>query len=85
VTETRRLLELVGAQIGRRSNRQIARALGVTTQSVGLLMSGQRTMGTETAMKVAELLDLDLATVLKTLQAERERRSPKSAQQSLMF
>jgi transcriptional regulator with XRE-family HTH domain len=75
--ETKRLLIAYAARTGVKSQRQLAMALGVTPQSVSLLLKGQRTMSSETALVICEALQIDVGDTLRRLTAERERRSRK--------
>lgn len=75
---TRALLRRFAAARGLKTQGQLARALGVTRQSISLLMKGQRVMGPETALKICRALDLDVGRTLEQLQAERATRLPKS-------
>lgn len=74
---TRTLLRRYAAAHELKTQGQLARALGVTRQSISLLVKGQRVMGTETALKICRALELNAADVLEQLQAERATRVPK--------
>ena len=45
----------------------IARELGITRQSLSLLMQGKRVMSCETAAKICDALGMDLGTVVRRL------------------
>lgn len=55
------------------SNYALAKALGITQQAVGAMMSGKTTMGDATALKVADILKIQRALVLADVHAEREK------------
>lgn len=55
------------------SDGQLAKILGHTRSSISLLMQGKNYLGDDTAMKVAELLNLDPAYVVACIHAERAK------------
>lgn len=66
-------LNAVKRAYGLTSDYQLAKKLGVSRQMVSEYMAGKRTLGEETAVKVAELLELDWAYVVACVQAERSK------------
>jgi plasmid maintenance system antidote protein VapI len=77
--ETKRLLLRLIAERQLHTNREIGELLGVTGQAISLLMSGQRTMGAATAMRLCDLLGLDVGDTLRKLEAERTQRGKRGA------
>jgi plasmid maintenance system antidote protein VapI len=76
---TARLLRDLAKAYQINSGRKLAKLLEVTPQAISLQLSGQRTMGADTALRVCELLQLDAADTLRDLQHERERRRKKGS------
>lgn len=66
-------LKQVKRRLGIESDYALAKALGVTRGTVSNLQLGKNTMSDETAMKVADILELQRALVLADMHAEREK------------
>lgn len=66
-------LKAVKAAQGLTSDYQLAKFLGITQQSVSLLMLGKTFLGDETAIKVADCLKIYPALVLANIHAERAK------------
>lgn len=58
------------------SDGQLAKMLGLTRASVSVFMLGKNFLGDETAMHVAELLEIDPAYVVTCVHAERAKQAP---------
>jgi plasmid maintenance system antidote protein VapI len=65
--------KLVKRRLGIESDYALAKALGLQSSAVSKIQAGKHTMGEETALKVAEILNVHPALVLADLQAEREK------------
>lgn len=70
---TKGFLTAVKARHGLTSDYQLAQVLGVTRASISTLQLGRSFLGHDSAMKVAELLDLDPAYVIACTDAERAK------------
>lgn len=70
-TTTTEFLDLVKARHGLSSDYALADKLGLTRSMVSAYRNGKRMLGDESAMRVAELLELDPGFVLACVEAER--------------
>lgn len=66
-------LNRVKNRLGISSDYALAKALGMGRSNASSLMNGKTTMGDETALKVAQILDVHPVIVLADVHAERER------------
>ena len=66
-------LKQVKRRLGVESDYALAQHLGVTRQAISGMQSGKTTLGDETAMKIAAILELHPALVLADAHAEREK------------
>lgn len=71
--KTTEYFKQVKRRLGIESDYALAKALGISTQMVSKIQAGKHTMGDSTALKVAELLNLNPGIVLADLHAEREK------------
>lgn len=61
------------------SDYQLAKFLGVTASSISLSMSGRTYLGDETAIKVADALEIDPAQVIASVHYERAKKAEEKA------
>lgn len=67
-------LDLIKLRLSLPSDYALAKALGVTRESVSQLRSGKTSMGIETAMKAGEYLHIDGHTIYADSQIERAKK-----------
>lgn len=72
-------LTAVKAAHGLTSDYQLSKFLSVTSQCISLSMSGRTYLGDETAIKVAEALKIDPATVIASVHYERAKKAEEKA------
>lgn len=72
-------LDALRARLDLPSDYALAKTLGITRQYLSRYRSGSTTFSDETAVKVAELLNIDPAAVLVDMHAERTRSTPAGA------
>jgi DNA-binding XRE family transcriptional regulator len=71
--KTTEILDAVRAKLDLPSDYAVAKALGVTRESVSQLRNGKTSMGIETAMKVGEILQIDGHAIYAHGQIERAK------------
>jgi len=71
-------LDAVKARLELPSDYQLAKVLGVTTQSITQYRSGRSALGIETAMKAGEILRVDGHKIYADGQIERAKNSAQS-------
>lgn len=79
MTSTVELLDRLKLHRAIPSDYQLAKALGVTQQTISRYRVGKDSFSDSTALKVAELLDMDPAIVAATAHAERAKSDPERA------
>jgi DNA-binding XRE family transcriptional regulator len=67
-------LDLIKLRLGLPSDYALAKALGVTRESVSQLRSGKTSMGIETALKAGEYLNIDGHAIYADSQIERAKK-----------
>lgn len=72
--KTTEFLDSVRQRLDLPSDYALAKALGVTRESVSQLRNGKSSMGIETAMKVGEILQIDGHAVYAMGQIERAKK-----------
>ncbi len=71
--DTQAYLERAKVKLGIQSDYALAQHLGVTRSAVSKLQKGVTLMGDETAIRVADILEMPRAAVLADVYAEREK------------
>jgi hypothetical protein len=78
-------LDAIKARHGVPSDYALAKTLGVTHQMVSGYRAGRVFLGDSTAIKVAELLELDAAVILAAVHCERAKKPDEKAAWSAML
>jgi len=68
-------LDAIKAKYGLKSNYALAKKMGQTDTAIARWMHGKNTLADESAMHVAELLEIDPAYVMACCHAEREKNA----------
>lgn len=70
---TQSYMQKAKAKLGIQSDYALAQHLGLTRSAVSKLQLGKTSMGDETALKIADILQISRAVVLANAHAEREK------------
>lgn len=82
---TKDYLEAVKAKTGAASDYALAPILGLTKQQISVYRNNKGFLGDETAIKVAEILEIDAAIVAAAVHAERAKSDQEKAMWTSMW